>query len=225
MVRPENRCTHVYADTPKARERDKVGVQCGKPRVNETPFCEFHGGNNQVTIDKARRVRVEAEIRTQVADLSFTDLWPEEHPKLDPFTLLLWEIRRSGQRIEWFDRRISDLTEEKSIWWGITKKEEIGASEWTGTNKTFEARENILVKMQNEERERLKKLRDEWQNNKFEAARIAGMGAFRMAMTGAIRAVALEFDIDLTDPLNQARLRNALGDLPAPIPALEQAVS
>lgn len=220
MVLPEHRCTHIYADTPKARARGKVGVQCGGPRVNETPFCKFHGGNTMRTVDKYRRERVEAEIK---ADPSFTDLWAEDHPKLDPFTLLLWEIRRSGQRVEWFDRRLDELDEEKAIWWGMVKKEVIGASEFTGTNRTYEARENVLVKMQNEERERLKKLRDEWQNNKFEAARIAGMGAFRLAMTGAIRAVALEFDLDLEDPVIQARLRDALGDLPAPIPALETA--
>lgn len=220
LVRPENQCTHVYRDTPKARARGKVGQQCGQVRVNETPFCKFHGGNNQGTIDKSRRARVEAEIK---ADPSFTDLWQVDHPKLDPFTLLLWEIRRSGARIEWFDRQIDALKDERSIWFGMVKREKIGASEWTGTNRTFEARENVLVKMQNEERERLKKLRDEWQNNKFEAARIAGMGAFRTAMTAALRAFAEEFGIDLEDPEVQARLRGALEGLPVPVAALEPA--
>jgi hypothetical protein len=217
--RDENRCVHVYADTPKAREKGKVGQRCGQPRINETPFCKFHGGANSSTIDKYRRQRVEDEIK---ADPSFTALWPEHHRMLDPFSLLLWEIRRCGARIEWFDAQIDRLKNEKQIWWGRTKKEQIGAAEYTGVNQTFEARENVLVKMQNEERARLVKLRNEWQSNKFEEARIVGMGAFRMAMTSAIRAVAFEFDIDLELPENQTRLRRALGDLPAPIPALEQ---
>ena len=215
-VHPENQCTHVYRDTPKARAAGKVGKRCGAARINDTPFCKFHGGANQGTIDKARKERIVAEIK---ADPSFTDLWPEDHMLLDPFSLLLWEIRRAGQRIEWFDRKIADLKEERSIWYGMTKKETIGAAEYTGTNRTFEARENVLVKMQNEERERLVKLRNEWQNNKFEAARIAGMGAFRTAMTQALRAFADEFEIDLEDPATQARLRAALVDLPVPIPA------
>lgn len=215
---PHDRCTHVYRDTPKARARNKVGERCGQPAINETPYCKFHGGNTQSTIDKYRRIRVEDEIRT---DPSFTDLWAEDHPKLDPFSLLLWEIRRSGQRIEWFDRRIAELKEEKSIWWGMTKKESIGAAEYTGVNKTFEARENVLVKMQNEERERLVKLRNEWQGNKFEAARIAGMGAFRAAMTLAIRAVCVEFEIDLSDPENANRLKAVLSALPTPLPMLQ----
>jgi hypothetical protein len=216
---PKDRCIHIYRDTPKARARGKVGERCGGPAINETPYCKFHGGNTQSTIDKYRRLRVEDEIRE---DPSFTDLWPEDHPHLDPFTLLLWEIRRCGQRIEWFDRRIGELAHERDIWWGLTKKERVGASEYTGVNKTFEARENVLVKMQNEERERLVKLRNEWQNNKFDAMRIAGMGAFRAAMTGAIRSVCEEFEIDLEDPEVQARLRACLDPLPAPIPALER---
>lgn len=218
MIADENRCTHVYRDTPKSRARNKVGQRCGQPRINDTPFCKFHGGAIGVTIDKYRRVRVEDEIRN---DPRFTDLWPEDHPRLDPFTLLLWEIRRSGQRIEWFDRQLDRLKKDREIWWGITKKESIGAAEYTGTNRTFEARENVLVKMQNEERKRLKELRDEWQNNKFEAARIAGMGAFRESMTTAIRSVCAEFGLDLDDPEIAARLRRALDPLPAPIPALE----
>jgi hypothetical protein len=220
--RDENRCVHVYRDTPKAREKGKVGQRCGMARVNETPYCKFHGGATMSTVDKYRRERVEAEIRQ---DPSFTELWPEDHPSLDPFSLLLWEIRRSGQRIEWFDRRLSELGKDRDIWWGVTKKEEVGAAEYTGVNKTFEARENVLVKMQNEERERLVKLRNEWQNNKFEAARIAGMGAFRTAMTAALRAVAAEFEIDLEDPAVQARLRVALDDLPVPIAAIEAQVA
>lgn len=219
----ENRCQHVYRDTPKARERNKVGHQCGGTAINDTPFCKFHGGANASTIDKYRRLRVEAEI---TSDPGFTDLWVEDHPRLDPFSLLLWEIRRSGARIEWFDAKIDELAEEKSIWWGMTKKERIGAGEFTGTNRTFEARENVLVKMQNEERERLVKLRNEWQSNKFEANRIAGMGAFRTAMTGALRAFAEAFEIDLSDPDNAARLREALSALPTPIPMLvEQRVN
>lgn len=218
----ENRCTHIYADTPKARERGKVGKRCGQRRENDTPFCKFHGGRIPTVVDKYRRLRVQAEIE---ADPGFTDLWSELHPKLDPFTLLLWEIRRSGARIEWFDAQLAKLTEERSIWWGMTKKESIGAAEYTGTNRTYEARENVLVKMQNEERKRLKELRDEWQNNKFEAARIAGMGAFREAMTNAIRAVAAEFELDLEDPATQIRLRRALDALPTPLPQLHVAVS
>lgn len=217
VIRDENRCVYVYRDTPKARERGKVGERCGMPRANETAYCKFHGGNNQGTINAARRDRVEAEIRS---DPAFTALWPEDHPKLDPFSLLLWEIRRAGQRIEWFDRRLSELAKDRDIWWGVTKKEAIGAAEYTGVNKTFEARENILVKMQNEERERLVKLRNEWQNNKFESARIAGMGAFRTAMTQALRAFADAFEIDLADPENAARLKAALADLPVPVPPM-----
>lgn len=218
-------CAHIYRDTPDSREKGRVGRQCGQQGINETPFCKFHGGASEQVIDKYRRERYEAEIAAQAATAvrigGFTDLWPESHEMLDPFSLLLWEIRRSGARIEWFDRKIDEIEEEKSIWWGITKSEVIGASEFAGTNKTYEARENVLVKMQNEERKRLQTLRDEWQNNRFEALKIAGYGAFRASMRQAIQALALEFAIDLSDPETQGRLRAVLEALPEPIVGMD----
>lgn len=215
-------CAHIYTDTPKNRERDRVGVRCGAAAVNETPFCKFHGGNSQQVIDKYRNERFEEAVRQERdAATGFTDLWPESHHLLDPFSLLLWDIRRAGSRIEWFDAQIARLEEEKSIWWGLTKSEEIGASEFAGTNKTYEARENVLVKMQNEERKRLKDLRDQWQDNRFSAAKIAGYGAFRASTTAAIRAIATEFELDLEDEAVQRRLRRALESLPEPIPMIE----
>ena len=214
-----SQCAHIYRDTPKAREAGKVGKQCGLYSINDTPFCKFHGGRTPSVITKYRAERYVEEQKQH--DPSFTDLWPETHERLDPFSLLLWDIRRSGARIEWFDRQLDKITEEKSIWWGMTKKEAIGAAEFAGTNKTYEARENILVKMQNDERKRLKDLRDEWQNNKFEALKIAGYGAFREAMRKALVAVCAEFEIDMADPEIQARLRLALEGLPDPLPAIE----
>lgn len=225
------RCAHVYRDTPKARERDRVGKQCGKNAVHETRFCQFHGGNSSQVIDAARRARMEAEIEAEASralvlidapddpsiNADFVRLWAEDHPMLDPFSLLLWDIRRSGARIEWFDTQIAKLEEERDLFWGITKQEKINATEFKGTNKTYEARENILVKMQNDERKRLQALRDEWQNNRFEAAKIAGYGAFRESMRNAIGAVLREFELDPTDPAIQDRLRSALEALPDPI--------
>lgn len=213
------KCVHIYADAPKARAKGRVGQRCKKWQVNGTPYCEFHGGNNHRTIEKAQRERFQAEIEQQVP--SFTDMWPEDHDLLDPFSILLWEIRRSGSRIEWFDTKISELENEKSIWWGISKQEVIGAAEFAGTNKTYEARENVLVKMQNEERKRLTDLRNQWQNDRFEAARVAGMGAFSSAARQMIAAIAEEFDIDLGDPEVQSRVQWALEALNDPLPALK----
>lgn len=212
------KCTHVYRDTPKAREKGKVGQRCGKWQVNGTPYCEFHGGNNSRTIEKAQRIRFEEQIQREAP--SFTGMWADDHPLLDPFSILLWEIRRSGARIEWFDAKIAAFEEEKAIWWDISKKEEIGAAEFTGTNKTYEARENVLVKMQNEERKRLVDLRKQWQDDRFEAARVAGMGAFGTASRAMIRALFEEFEIDLMDPAVQERVQHALEGLPDPIPGM-----
>lgn len=225
------RCAHIYSDAPGNVEKNRVGKQCGQWAVNETPFCKFHAGNSAQVIDAHRRKRFEEEteraVEAAISHLpagsggTFTGLWAEDHDMLDPFSLLLWEIRRSGSRIEWFDSQIDQLSSEKSIWWGLTKQEKIGASEFAGTNKTYEARENVLVKMQNEERKRLQALRDEWQNNRFEAAKIAGYGAFRASTRALIAALVEAFEIDTADPEVQATLRAALESLPDPIPMLD----
>lgn len=215
------RCEHVYKNSERNEALNRVGRQCKQPAINETPFCKWHGGAAPRTVDKFRRERFEAEYAAQ---MKFTDLWSEEHPMLDPFSLLLWDIRRSGARIEWFDAKLAELEEEKSIWWGITKEESINATEFAGTNKTYEARENVLVKMQNEERKRLKELRDEWQNNRFEAARVAAMGSFSASARQMLASVCGEFGIDISDPEVQARIQRALSALPDPIPAAPPAI-
>ena len=235
------RCAHIYTDAPGNVEKNRVGKQCGQWAVNETPFCKFHAGNSAQVIDAARRKRYEAEIEEQLKTAvssvdvehaanslnaiehigGFTELWAEDHAMLDPFSLLLWEIRRSGARIEWFDRRLDEIKDQKDYWWGQTKKEVIGATEFHGTNKTYEAKEHVLIKMQNDERKRLQALRDEWQNNRFEAAKIAGYGAFRASTRAMIAAILQAFALDPADEVVQAKLRAALESLPDPIPVLD----
>jgi hypothetical protein len=214
-------CSYHYADSPKNQEKGRVGQQCGlAAEDNGTGRCKFHGGRNPVLVNRARREAIQAEMNRDISDGRFTGLWPDDHELLDPFSLLLWEIRRCGWRIEWYDAAIRRLGEEKEIWWGITKEEEVGATEFAGTNKTYEARENILVKMQNEERKRLFDLTKEWQGNKFEAARIAGMGAFASAARSMVARLAQELGADLSDPEVQGMIeRVLLSQPPLPIEA------
>jgi hypothetical protein len=211
MGDPRERCSYHYADTPKNQDLARVGVQCGATaESNGTHRCKFHGGRNPILVNKARIEAVRREMTADIATGRFTGLWPSDHELLDPFSLLLWEIRRCGWRIEWYDAKIRELQQEKDIWWGITKEEQVGATEFVGTNRTFEARENILVKMQNEERKRLFDLTKEWQGNKFEAARIAGMGAFATATRAMIHALAAELGLDLADPEIQGVIERVL---------------
>lgn len=219
-VDPDERCAHVYRDTPKARAKGKVGDKCKGYRVNGTRFCKFHGGNSSHVIKHAAREKFRAEIE---ADLpSFASMWPEDHHLLDPFSLLLWDIRRSGARIQWYDIALANLDQEE-LHWGKTKEEEITASEFAGRNKTYEARASVLIEEQNKERKHMLTLRNAWQNDRFEAARVAGMGAFGQAARHMLIRIAEEFEIDLQDPLVQARVQSALEGLPDPIPALKQA--
>lgn len=215
-VRDEVRCTYVYVDSEKNRERNRVGTRCSQPRVNGTDRCKFHGGNSPNKIAADRAIRIENETRSNLD--KFTDLWDEKHPLLDPFSLMLWEIRRSAARIEWFDARMRELTEEKELWWGLVKEEDLEASEFPGRNKTYEARENVILKMQNAERDRLNRLTKEWADHRFEALKIAGYGAFGQAMRRTIKALCEEFGLDMSDHEVRDRIRRVLGEQPNPLP-------
>jgi hypothetical protein len=209
------RCNYHYADNEKNREKNRVGEQCGLgEEVNGFGRCKFHGGRNPAFIAKMRREQVQRDMDADVAEGRFTAIWPSDHELLDPFSLLLWEIRRSGARIEWLDGAIRRLDAEKEIWWGITKEEHVGAAEFAGTNKTYEARENILIKMQNDERKRLFDLTKEWQGQKFEAAKIASMGAFAISTRAMIHALAEALGADLTDEGTQDIVQRVLTSQP-----------
>lgn len=211
-VHDENRCTYVFIDSERNRERNRVGKRCSQPRVNGTDRCKYHGGNTPGKIAKDRLARsLEA----------FTALWPEDHPLLDPFSLMLWEIRRCANRIEWLDLQLEQLSEAKDLWWGETKQEDITASEFGGVNRTFEARETVILTLQAKERDRLNRLTKEWQDHRFEALRIAGYGAFGLAMRNAVKALAEEFGLDLRDEEIQERIRRVLAEQPDPLPAVE----
>lgn len=212
-VSDEKRCTYHFIDNEKNRGLGRVGERCGRPaEPNGTGRCKFHGGKAPAMIDKVRQAEFEAEIRR---DRRFTDLVPADDARLDPFSLLLWEIRRSLGRIDYLDDKINELAEEKSLWWGMTKQEEISASEFAGTNRTYEARENILVKMQNDERKRLFDMEKEWQSNKFEATKIMAMGEFGTYARLLVTRLVQELGHDLTDQDTQEAIARVLGAMPA----------
>lgn len=209
------KCTYIYVDSPRNQERGRVGHQCGfAPENNGTGRCKYHGGRNPRLVNVARRQIVQSAMDADISEGRFTGLWPTDHELLDPYSLMLWEIRRSGWRIEWFDVKIREVKEEKDMWWGITKEESVGASEWAGTNRTYEARENILIKMQNEERKRLFDLTKEWNNARFEAARVATMGAFAVAAKDMVRSLLEALGQDLDDEGTQQMVARVLAQQP-----------
>lgn len=212
-VKDENRCTYRYVDSAKNRDLGRVGKQCGKAAEdNGTGRCKFHGGRAPAMVQTARRRAIEREME---ADPGFNGIWPEDHELLDPFSLLLWEIRRSGHRIAYLDRQMSQLEEERDLWWGQTKREEIGASEFAGVNETFEAREHVYLKRQDIERKRMFDLMKEWQSNKFEATRIMALGEFGQFARLLTTRLVEELGHDLQDQHTQDAIARVLGAMPA----------
>jgi hypothetical protein len=202
---PKTRCT---AHARSSEER------CRKAALPNQTVCELHGGKSPAALEAALVRSVKTEMQ------KFVELAPADDWRLDPFNLLVWEVRRTIARIDWYDERLADLRSEKDLIWGLSKKERISATEFAGTNRTYEARENKFHELQRIERARLERLMAFWQNSKFEAIRVASLGGFQKSMRQMVLAVMQEFEIDAMDPEVQKRVQKALEGVPDPIPAM-----
>jgi len=180
------------------------GDRCEANATRDSTMCVQH---NKVESQRAKAIlRRSANARLR----DFVELEPEDSELLDPFSLLLWETRRSINKIKFYDDQLLGLSSEKELWWGLVKEEQINATEFAGTNKTYEARQNQILNMQDAERKRLFELFKLWTDTKLEAARIATVGVFKVEANKLIRAVLTEFGIDLVDPENRQRIANVL---------------
>lgn len=181
--------------------RRETGDQCKSPAILGSTVCPKHGGSAPQVRLAAEAVQIRARLE------KFTEGEPLNSRLMSPVAALEWEFARIIGRIKWYDERISELAREKDLWWGLAKKEKIGAAEYTGTNRTYEARENMLLKLQNDERTRLERLSKIWIDAKFEAARLEVNGQFAGAVNRAVREVLRSLDIDEKD----AEIRRKVG--------------
>jgi hypothetical protein len=124
---------------------------------------------------------------------------PGNSPLLNPIAALEWEYARTIGRIKFYDARLAALREERELWWGKTREESITASEYTGLNTTYEARENMILTLQGEERTRLERLTKLWIDTKFEAARLEVAGVFAGSVNRAVRKVLEALNVDEQD--------------------------
>lgn len=203
---PETRkgqCKYVYT-LPSRDGSIQPGDRCPRASTRATDMCRRH--NDQ----ERRRAKAILERGASVRLREFTELEPADSPLLDPFSLLVWETRRTLARIKWYDTQLMELKDERALWWGKVKEERVNATEFAGTNKTYEARQHELLNMQDRERKRLQDIFTFWTNAKLEAARIATVGVFKTETNKIIRAILSEFAIDTSDPAIRDRVANVL---------------
>lgn len=131
---------------------------------------------------------------------------------LDPLGVFEDEFRRTYGRILWLQDRIGDLKDEKDLIWGVTKEERIGASEFVGTNKTYEARIHVWEEMLRWERKHLLELTKVWVAAKLDTKRLEILRE-QVDYTKVLIIRALTaFGHDITEPETRAILSRVFED-------------
>lgn len=127
--------------------------QCKNPAMAGLTVCRAHGGNGP-------RMR-EASERTPALTAMQRFVKPYEG-QISAVGVFEMQIRDTLGRINWLKEMIGGLEDERALIWGQTKEEEIGAGEWTGVNRTYEARIHQFEVMMQWERKHLHELTKTW---------------------------------------------------------------
>lgn len=73
---------------------------------------------------------------------------------MSPAEALLDEVRWTAGHVAWLRERVQEV-EQEHLTWGLTKREEHGATEFPGTNETETATPNVWIELYSRERKHL----------------------------------------------------------------------
>lgn len=154
----EKHLAHKRRCVGKVRTYDNEGNvvserQCKKAAMPGLDVCNSHGGNGPRLSAASQRTAALTAMQRFVQ--------PYDGP-IDAVTGFEREVRRTIGRIRWLEEQIANLEDEQDLIWGLTKEEDITASEVAGTNRTFEARVHIFEEMLWRERKHYHELLKTW---------------------------------------------------------------
>jgi hypothetical protein len=140
------KCGQVHKGCTGHRKSD--GQPCGQGAGWGTSHggrgaCKLHGGSSPGGVKHAQRLAAE--------DAVVTFGLPREG---DPTTVLLEEIARTNGHVHWLADRIRAL-DPAALTWGLTKVEDVGASEFEGVNRTEQAVPHVWLELYHRERKHL----------------------------------------------------------------------
>lgn len=194
---------HIGLKRKCAARNRKTGELCETTAVAGTPYCQGHGKFNS----KVTRSHAKAKALTTMQ--RFVEPYGGD---IDPVSVFESEFRRTLGRIRWIDQQLAALDSEDDLIWGLTKEEEVNATEYDGTNRTYEARVHLLVEMQNWERKHLLDMEKVWIAARMDEQKLNLMKRYVEATyTSVVRAVTA-LGLDPTDPKVQEALSAALLD-------------
>jgi hypothetical protein len=82
--------------------------------------------------------------------MEFIQPIPETHPLANPINGFYDTWRFNEGRIAYLKQKIADFDSEQDLVWGKTKEEVVNATEFPGTNTTYETKKSIWVLMLDE---------------------------------------------------------------------------
>jgi hypothetical protein len=148
----------------KATRAGTKGTQrCKKPALVGLEVCERHGGSFPQPQEQSARAVVLTQMQRFVRPFE---------GDLNPFVAFEMEMRRTLGRIAWYDEQLALLKDADDLIWGKTKEEVVTAAEFTGTNRTYEARLHLLEEAQRWERKHFIELERIWLAAGFEREKI-----------------------------------------------------
>jgi hypothetical protein len=134
-------------------------------------------------------------------------------PEANPVTAFETEFRRTLGRIRWYDEELSRM-EVKDLTWGMSKEENIGATEFSGVNRTYEAKASAIHELQFRERQHLIAMEKIWLGAKFEQAKLDMQRAYVTQLDSALEDILTALGHKVSDPTVRQVVRDRLLQLP-----------
>lgn len=183
------------------------GERCKNYKMTGLTVCRHHGGGSRAAKAKSEKAKLVTQMHKFVAPIAADD--PENHP-IVAFEV---EFRRTLGRIRWYDEQLAKL-EVEDLTWGRTKEEEINASEFDGTNTTYETKANAIHELQFRERRHLLDMEKIWIGAKLDEKKLSIQREYVRMLDERIVAILTALGHDVHDPAIRQVVRDQLLALP-----------
>lgn len=190
----------------KVKLRDDEGNPTGETRrckrsaLTGTDFCRDHGRKR--TIEVSERSKALTAMERFVAPYN---------GELTPLTAFENEYRRTWGRIVWLEDMLSRLKVEE-LTFGETKREQIAATEFAGTNITYEARIHVYEDMLRWERKHALELLKVYLKANMDERRFDAMRRYLEGTYAATIRLLNSLGVDTTEPTVREKLLKMFTD-------------
>ncbi len=166
-TRTETRGGSRTTTKPRCEAHSKqTNAQCRRVPAAGATVCKWHGGAIQAQREKVSREVIKEGLSKFVA------LIPEDDWEAQPMNSFMAEFRRTIGHIRYYEEKIAELNNERSLIFGVTEVADIEASEFAGTNTKMTAGLHVYAVAMMEERKHLHSLQKTWIDAKLDVKKL-----------------------------------------------------